>query len=122
MIERHWFRLAITSLAIALLAPFAEGQRVVVGKRTSGTFDVVVAEDQSNHPIVDARVFVLSEDGKVLSEGRTDENGEATIRKPTPAEKPAFLFAEKAMYFIGGVRWNQAFDERLIHLAPLALM
>jgi uncharacterized protein YfaS (alpha-2-macroglobulin family) len=111
--------------ACAILLVFAStvcAQRVVVGKRKPGTFDVVVAEDQSGHPIPGARVFILSANGKVLSEGITDANGDVTIRKPTESEGPAFLLAEKAWYFIGGVKWDPGFDERLIHLAPLAVM
>jgi hypothetical protein len=117
---RRLFWLA-ACLAMGCAGSIASGQKPAGGKVQRSTFTVTVAEDQSGHPLQGAKVFILSEGGKILSEGVTDANGEAVIRKPDRSERPAFLLAEKEWYFLGGVRWDQGFDERLIHLAPLAV-
>jgi len=85
-------------------------------------FRVTVMDDKDVTPMSKVHVFILAADGRVLSEGYTDGNGDVSIRKPDENEHPAFLLAEKSLFFIGGMRWDPGFDQRLIHLAPFAQM
>ena len=114
---------AIVLIILALFCTAGVGVTTLhsgVAAERARQFKVVVMDDKDVRPLEGAHVLILAANGKVVSEGFTDANGDVEIRKPTARERPVFLLAEKEMFFVGGVRWDQGFDERLIHLAPLA--
>ncbi len=92
------------------------------GRAPDRSMKVFVSSSFDSRPLNGVSVFVLSRDGRVLSSGVTAGNGLVRIRKPTPSERPAFLLAEHPDHFIGGLRWDDGFDEHLIALAPGAVM
>jgi hypothetical protein len=80
---------------------------------------VILADALESKPIGGARVFILSDDGKILVEGVSDANGQVDLLQPKDGAGAAFIFAEHPRFFIGGVRWKAGFTERFISLAWL---
>lgn len=66
-----------------------------------------------------SHVFILGQNGEVLSEAMTDDAGEAKLKPVAEASKPAFLLAEHAWHSIGGYRWIYGAFEYCVDLVPL---
>lgn len=75
------------------------------------TVTITVTASEDSQPLLGVHVFILSKDGRTLSEGRTDTTGIVLFRKPAQSEQPAYLLAEHQDFFLGGTRWRQERDE-----------
>jgi hypothetical protein len=104
--------LAVLSSAQASL------ERVQSGKGLRAV-EVVVEDLKSHHRIPRARVFVLSEEGKLLAEAWTDASGSARLPDLATEAKPKYLLVECDWFFVVGRRWLPGQMEYLMPLLPL---
>lgn len=112
---------ASTLILASILATLCMTPRSVVAsdKRSDKQVAVFVCDAADVQPLAGAHVFIISEAGKVLSEGTTSREGLVRLRKPSLEEMPAFVLAEAQGYEISGYRWDQGYDERLIVLSRI---
>src|SRR4030095_2904721 len=80
---------------------------------------VILADCLEHKPVAGATVIILSRQGAVLAEGRTNENGQVDIPRPAENAGAAFILAEHPRFFVSGVRWDPTFTERFISMAWL---
>lgn len=115
--------IGLWTAAVAIWLAAAACSSVRPGEMDAGGgLTVFVSSSFDSRPLNGVTVFVLSENGRVLSQGVTAGNGVVRIRKPALSERPAYLLAEHRDHFLGGLRWDDRFDEHLIVLAPGAVM
>jgi uncharacterized protein YfaS (alpha-2-macroglobulin family) len=99
----------------------ASFQAVVSADTAQEGVRVVVVDSKNNHVVSNARVFVLSEDGKELAAATTDAQGTATLSGVDEAGRPKYVMVEHARAFLSGLLWQSGLAEYYILLVGLVI-
>jgi hypothetical protein len=95
-------------MALALLRPSA------AIRASDKNVRVEVANSSNHRSIKDARVFVLSEEGKELGSATTDGHGRATLPFLEESLHPKYIVVEQPAFFLSGMRWHAGLEEYYI--------
>ncbi len=75
---------------------------------------VEVADASSHGSLRNARVFVLSDEGKEIASTTTNDLGIAWLPSIEEGQHPKYLIVEHPGYFLSGVRWRASREEYYI--------
>ena len=101
-------------MGLALLQPTAS-------KAGAKTFRVEVANASNHRSIKEARVFVLSADGKELESATTDDHGIAVLPLLEESQHPKYIVVEHPAFFLSGMRWQAGMEEYYILVTVLTV-
>jgi hypothetical protein len=95
-------------MGLALLQPIA------ASGADDKTFRVEVANASNRRAIKEARVFVLSAEGKELESATTDNHGIAVLPRLEENQHPKYIVVEHPAFFLSGMRWQAGMEEYYI--------
>jgi hypothetical protein len=95
-------------IGLALLQP------TTASKAADKSFRVEVANASNRRSIKEARVFVLSVDGKELESATTDDHGIAVLPLLDESLHPKYIVVDHPAFFLSGMRWQAGMEEYYI--------
>ena len=99
---------------LACLMGLALLQATTTSRAGDKTFRVEVANSSNHRSIKEARVFVLSADGKELESATTDDHGIAVLPLLEENQHPKYIVVEHPAFFLSGMRWQAGMEEYYI--------
>lgn len=99
---------------LACLMGLALLQPTTASRAGDKTFRVEVANASNHRSIKEARVFVLSADGKELESATTDDHGIAVLPLLEENQHPKYIVVEHPAFFLSGMRWQAGMEEYYI--------
>jgi hypothetical protein len=84
-----------------------------------GRVQAMVVDAKTHRRLANARVFVLSREGRQVAEARSDADGLATLPPLPSGAEAKYILAECPWYFIVGREWTQGQIEYYMPLLTL---
>jgi hypothetical protein len=78
------------------------------------TVRIEVVSSSNHRSIKEARVFVLSTEGKELASATTNDHGIAALPFLEESQHPKYIVVEHPAFFLSGMRWQAGMEEYYI--------
>lgn len=96
---------------LACLVGLSLLQPTAANRASDKTVRIEVADSSNHRSIKDARVFVLSAEGKELASATTDNHGVAVLPFLGEGDHPRYVIVEHPAFFLSGMRWQAGLDD-----------